>query len=236
MKYLYSFLLLSFLLSCSNSQSKHQSQKYQDSIAKAKQIEQNKAKKIREDSLSSIAWGDLKFGISKKEALKTVSLKNASVDDNTLSMDFETRFTLEQALGLNELRTFDVNFSENELTSITIQSAIVSASHIDDLVDDCKIFATNFEKKMGKPITSVQDEVNIFSFNEGKEFTFAQFSIGDKCVDISLGETYSGSEYYYKININNWQYPKKRHKETSEERTQRLQEQKNREKIIDNSF
>lgn len=236
MKYIYSFLSVLLLISCNNNQSKYQGQMLEDSIAHAKQIEIDKAKKMREDSLSVIAWGDLKFGISKEEALKTVSLKNGDVDGDIISMDFETRFALERAFGLKELGQFDAIFNEDELSFIKIQSAKVSATHIDDLVDDCNIFVNNFEKKIGKPITLIEEEVNVFSFNEGENFTFAEFSIGYKYIIISLGETYSGSEYFYKIDIDNWQYPKKKHKETPEEMHKRGQEQKEREEIINNSF
>lgn len=236
MKFIFFTLCILLLISCNNNQSKNKEQMQQDSVAKAKQIEIEKSKKMREDSLSVIAWGDLKFGISKEEALKTVSLKNGDVDGNIISMDFETRFDLERAFGLKELRKFDAIFNENELSFITIKSSNVSASHIDDLVNDCNIFVENFEKKIGKPITSIEEDVDVFSFNEGEKFTFAQFSVGDKCIIISLGETYSGSEYFYEIGINNWQYPKKKHKETPEEKFKREQEQKNRQEIIDNSF
>lgn len=236
MRFIICSLCVLLLISCNNKQGKNLERIHSDSIEIARQMENSKLKKLREDSLSVIAWGDLRFGMSKEDALQTVSLKNGDIDNNTISMNFETRFYLEQAFGLKEFRTFDVIFEENELSFITIRSANVSASHIDDLVNDCKIFAKNFEKKIGEPVMSIGEEVNVFSFNEGKNFTFAQYGIGDKCIVISLGETYSGSEYFYKIDINNWQYPKKKRNNTREEEAGHDNEQKRKQDIIDNSF
>lgn len=175
-------------------------------------------------------------GMSKDEALKTVSLKNGDVNDNTVSMHYETVFAIKRAFGLKELSDIDATFEENELSFVTIKSSKVLSSHIDDLVNDCKILADNFTKKMGEPVKSNDEEINVFSFNEGEKFLYAQFSIGEKCVLIQLGETDAGSEYFYEVGINNWQYPKKKHVPTPEEKAQRQKEDEERQRIIDNSF
>lgn len=192
--------------------------------------------RARIDSLSTVAWGDLRFGMSQKDALKTVSLKNGDVDDNTISMDFNTRFALENAFGMRELGYFDVTFEENELSFITIKSYKVDASHIDDLVNDCKILADNFSKKMGEPIMSYDEEINVFTFNEGKMFIYAQYCIGGKCVLIRMGEIYSCCEYYYEVYISNSDYPKKKHEPTPEEKARMKKEEEESQLIISNSF
>ena len=79
-------------------------------------------------------------------------------------------------------------------------------------------------------------EINVFSFNDGKMFDFACFSIGDKYVFIKLGETCSGSEYFYEVNIGNSHNPMKKHEPTPEEKAQRQKEDEERQRIIDNSF
>ena len=227
---------VSILCGCSVKwRRERQRQVVADSIAKAEQWHEMQ-ERARADSLAIIAWGDLKFGMSKSEALQTVSLKKGTVNGNTISMDFDTRFALEQAFGLKEFRQFDVTFEENELSFVTIKSSKVSASRIDDLVNDCKILADNFAKKMGEPVISKDEEINVFSFNDGKMFDFACFSIGDKYVFIKLGETCSGSEYFYEVNIGNSHNPMKKHEPTPEEKAQRQKEDEERQRIIDNSF
>lgn len=227
---------VSILCGCSDKgRRERQGQVVADSIAKAEQWYEMQ-ERARADSLAIIAWGDLKFGMSKSEALQTVSLKKGTVNGNTISMDFDTRFALEQAFELKEFQQFDVTFEENELSFVTIKSSKVSASRIDDLVNDCKILADNFAKKMGEPVISNDEEINVFSFNEGKMFDFACFSIGDKYVFIKLGETFSGSEYFYEVNIGNSHNPMKKHEPTPEEKVQRQKEDEERQRIIDNSF
>ena len=225
------------LCGCSNNGQREQKrQAVADSIAKAEQQKEEIQKRAKADSLAVIAWGDLRFGMSKNEALQTVSLKKGDVNGNTISMLYETVFAIERAFGLKELSDIDATFEENELSFVTIKSSKISASHIDDLVNDCKILADNFTKKMGEPVMLNNEEINVFSFNEGKKFLYAQFGIGEKCVLIQLGETYSENEYFYEVSINNWQYPKKKHVLTPEEKAQMKKEDEKRQQIIDNSF
>ena len=227
----------SLLCGCSdNKQNEQQKQAVADSIAKAEQHKKEMEERTRADSLAVIAWGDLRFGMSKDEALQTVSLRNGDIKDNMISMHYETRFALGKTFGLKELHDFEVSFRENELFFVDIFSSKVTASHIDDLVSDCKIFVKNFTTRMGEPLRLNDKEINIFSFNEGEKFIYAQFNVGAKCVIIQLGETYSGSEYFYEVSINNWQYPKKTHVPTSEEKAQWQKEDEERQRIIDNSF
>ena len=234
------FCLCAFVLcACGNNKAKQLEQRKQaiaDSIAQVERQRKEMIERARIDSLSTVAWGDLRFGMSQKDALKTVSLKNGDVDDNTISMDFNTRFALENAFGMRELGYFDVTFEENELSFITIKSYKVDASHIDDLVNDCKILADNFSKKMGEPIMSYDEEINVFTFNEGKMFIYAQYCIGGKCVLIRMGEIYSCCEYYYEVYISNSDYPKKKHEPTPEEKARMKKEEEESQLIISNSF
>lgn len=221
---------------CDNRHIEKLKQAETDSIAKVEQTKKERSGKARADSLELIAWGDLRFGMSMNEALQTISLKNGNMERNTISMNFDSRFALAQVFGLKELMDFEASFEGDELHFIKIRSAKVTASHIDDLVNDCKILSDNFKKKMGEPVTHINEKVNIFSFNEGEKFLYAQFGIGDKCVLIELGETYSGCEYFYEVSINNWMYPQKKLRETSEEKVRREKEAEKRKQIIDNSF
>lgn len=216
----------------------HKSQKEAAEIANREQAEQEekaRMEKARTDSLSAIAWGSLKFGMSKDEVLKTDVLGRGEIEANTIDMDFDTRFNLEEAFGLKELHQFTVSFENDELINIVIKSSIVNASHIDDHVNDCRIFADNFERKMGKPYKALDEDPTVFSFNEGETFIYATFMAGDKYVEINLGETYNGSEYFYTVSINNFTYPKKRKKSPKQIEEERTHD-KELQKIKDNSF
>lgn len=236
------FCICAFVLcACGNNKAKQLEQRKQaiaDSIAQVERQRKEMLERARVDSLSTVAWGDLRFGMSKKEALKTVSLKDGDVYDNVISMDWETKRALEKTFGLKELWDIYAFFEENELISVRIESPKVSASHIDDLLDDCAVLAKNFAKKMevSVPNNAIYNEINIYNFNEGEEFTYAYLHVGEKCVSIKLGETYSGSEYYYEVYISNSDYPKKKHEPTPEEKAQKQKEEEERQQIINNSF
>ena len=136
----------------------------------------------RIDSISSInAWGDLKFGMSKKEALKTNALKNGDVFSNYISMEYDNRNEFEKIFGLKQMYDFVALF-------------------------------------------------------DGEEFTYASFNVGSKYIFIKMGQTDDTDEFYYKISISNYEYPKKQHKPTKQE----LQDERNQmikeKEIKDNSF
>lgn len=190
----------------------------------------------RIDSISSInAWGDLKFGMSKKEALKTNALKNGDVFSNYISMEYDNRNEFEKIFGLKQMYDFVALFDENELTDIRISSLDVDADHIDDLISDCSIFAENFTAK-GMSSKNIIGNIDISSFNNGEEFTYASFNVGSKYIFIKMGQTDDTDEFYYKISISNYEYPKKQHKPTKQE----LQDERNQmikeKEIKDNSF
>lgn len=236
------FCICAFVLcACGNNKAKQLEQRKQaiaDSIAQVERQRKEMLERARFDSLSSVAWGDLRFGMSREKALKTVSLKDGNVYDNSIAMGYETVNAIKSAFGLKEFYDVWVFFEENELESMKIESYKVRASHIDDLLDDCAVLAKNFAKKMdvSVPINANYNEINIYNFNEGEEFTYAFLHVGTKSVSIKLGETYSGSEYYYEVYISNSEYPKKKHEPTPEEKARMKKEDEERQRIINNSF
>ena len=81
---------------------------------------QDSLKKVRNDSLALIAWGDVKFGMSMREALATETFKGGDKfpDSNRISMNFNDERNFRKAFGLNESSEIWAKFQENELTSI----------------------------------------------------------------------------------------------------------------------
>jgi len=161
------FCICAFVLcACGNNKAKQLEQRKQaiaDSIAQVERQRKEMVESARIDSLSTVAWGDLRFGMTKKEAMRTVSLKDGNVYDDCISMGFETEYAIKRAFGLKETYSVWVFFEENELESMKIESYKVRASHIDDLLDDCAVLAKNFAKKMdvSVPINAIYNEINI---------------------------------------------------------------------------
>ena len=207
-------VILNILIGCGNKtnvDSKH----VQDSIARVEKRNRHIQDSIRYEK-SLIAWGKIKFGTSKADVSKNKIMKDCFVGEDYISMDFDVLYNIKETFSLPNLSSFDAYFKEDELTSITLKSYSVTADHIDDLVLECNTLANIFQKKMGEPIMR-DDNISILDFNEGYEFSFAQYKVGSKNVLIRLGEEDSGGKFYYIVTISNDAFPKKKHIPTKEE-------------------
>jgi len=209
-------ILILLIISCNHKNKGLINPQDSDSIIrveKRNQEIQDSLNQIRTDSLSLIAWGDAKFGMSIKEVLATESFKNgykySSKDFNSISMDFDKIWKLKEIFNLNlSVGQLEAYFQEDELTKIEIESYKLTADKIKELVADCDIFINNFTNKYGNPSYQCS-RVNILNFEAGTVFTYARFRIGSKSITIKLGERSSGHKYYYIIYIENDKFPKK---------------------------
>ena len=237
-----SLLLLTMLLTFGcNQKTKEQVSATQESKPQLTAIEirnheiQDSLKKVKNDSLALIAWGDVIFGMNMKEVLATETFKGGDKYDDSITMEFERERNLKRAFGLNEFWAIEAQFQENELTRIYIESADLTANHIDKLKRDCEIFINNFTKKYGEP-SYKKSKVNISEFNSGEEFEYAKFQIGDKTITIVLGELSSEVRFYYHVYIDNDKFPKKKHVMTEKEIKEVRKQMEETEKIRNNSF
>lgn len=209
-------------------------------IEKRNQEIQDSLNRAKLDSLSLIAWGDAKFGMSMKQALATEVFKNGwkYSDDThkTLSVDSDYKTILKKTFNLNQsIYELEAYLLEDELTEITIKSYNVTANKIKYLVADCNIFIRNFSKKYGSP-SFQSSSINISKFESGTEFTYARFKIRSKSITIKLGESYSGYKYYYIIYIKNNKFPIKKHVKTEKEIKEEQKRIEETKRIEENSF
>lgn len=209
MKTLIFIFLVLCAFSCNNQEKKQIEQNRLDSIARAEKrsIEiADSIKKVMLKEKSLTAWGDAKFGMSQKEALKTKAFEGSYVYKNELSLPLEKRSIANTKIHIS---TFDASFKMNELYRIDFRTAPQTANYIDDLQSDAEKIAYQFEKKYGTPSYSLGKEISIFDFNEDEEFLYKKWVIGSKMIFIQFGEVYSGSEYYYRVAITNSDFPTK---------------------------
>lgn len=144
-------ILILLIISCNHKNKGLINPQDSDSIIrveKRNQEIQDSLNQIRTDSLSLIAWGDAKFGMSIKEVLATESFKNgykySSKDFNSISMDFDKIWKLKEIFNLNlSVGQLEAYFQEDELTKIEIESYKLTADKIKELVADCDIFILN---------------------------------------------------------------------------------------------
>lgn len=199
-----------------------------DSIMKAEALN---------DSLSEIAWGDLKFGMTKQEVMVSKAFggdkqKVKETGNDYYSMAYEKESNIQDIYKLNNRPNFCAYFKENELYYITIDSYYKYASEIETLANDCGVFVVEFMKKYGEPDYLI-DKVSIMNFSN-HELKIASFTIGNKKIWIGLLE--KGYEYKYKISIYNSVYPKKKHNPTEEEIKAQKDKERKTDEIRSNSF
>ena len=237
-----SLLLLTMLLTFGcNQKTKEQVSATQESKPQPSAIEirnheiQDSLKKVKNDSLALIAWGDVIFGMNMKEVLATETFKGGDKYDDSITMEFERERNLKRAFGLNNLAVFWAEFKENELYRIYIKSYYLTADNIDDIVSECDLFIRNFTEKYGVP-SYKKNGVNISDFNDDEEFEYAKFQIGDKTITIALGELTNQFKFYYSIYIDNDKFPQKKHIMTEKEIKQVRKQMEETEKIRNNSF
>lgn len=187
-----------------------------------KAAERKRIEKERIKTESITAWGDAKFGMSPKEVKGTNAFKDSykyvkgtigekgrrSLSYVELSYDAREKFNENLSLKVGVFQ-FYACFESEELTSIRFKCLNRDASYLNDIIADAQILSYHFTKKYGKPKFE-KGSVSIFDFDRGREFTYAEWKIGDKTAIIFMGEDeYRSSTYYYRVVIYNSNFPTK---------------------------
>lgn len=191
-----------------------------DSIAKAKAIE---------DSLSLIAWGKAKFGMSEEEIDSTKMFGNEHFFGYA-SDDYV--WSVRRAYNLDALNGINFGFEEDELQYVILESSRRSIREFSYLVNDCKIFISEFTRKYGAPTYVKEDISPIELFADSEDV--AIFKIGSKTIRIYLFE--NSLEYGYKVHISNSAFPKKKHVPTEEELQEEKEKEAEKEQTLENSL
>lgn len=203
---------------------KRQAERAIEREAEKKRLEAEKAQREKEriERESITAWGDAKFGMSPKEVKATNAFKDSdkyikgTIEENgrrslsyiDLGYEAEKRFNKNLSLRIGVSR-FYAGFRSEELTSIHFKCLNRDASYLNDIIEDVQILSYHFTEKYGKPKFE-KGSVSIFDFDRGREFTYAEWKIGDKTAIIFMGEDkYDSSTYYYRVVIYNSNFPTK---------------------------
>jgi len=201
------FLLIISLSSCGDKEKERRAQEVRDSLQQV--LDRNSEirdslERVRIDSLSIFAWGDAKFGMSQSEALKTNALSGSTKYKNELWIEFEKRYIEDVFMSDGK-----VYFKMDELYRVEFKTLNKKANYIDDLEANARRISYRFVEKYGRPSYSLDKNIGILDFDNGKEFLFQKWEIGDKEILIGFGEVYEGSEYYLKIVVTNNKFPAK---------------------------
>ena len=162
----------------------------------------NEVESKRVDSLSLIAWGDSKFGMTIEEARQTKAFKDGWVGTANISLGRSSK----HIHNLNfMIASFEISFKMNELYRIDIKSDLKDADYISSMKEDLLLLRNGFSDKYGQPL--FQTSFSILDFEHGKEFAYAKWKIKGKEIYIVLGER--RSRFYYRIAIIHDDFPTK---------------------------
>ena len=222
----YLLSIIIFISSCDNKK-KMREQQTHDSIAQVEKDKLDSIENIHLDSLIMIAWGDAQFGMSMKEALKTKALKNCKVDGNELSFPTEN---LNIANNTVDIKSFRIFFENDELKEILISSSSQYANRLNDLENDARNIAYEFQKKYGKPTYSFDEQVSINDFDDDLlEIKGWNMKSYEKTINVYLGRK-NENKYFYLISIENSNFPTKKSKRIyTEKEKKQIRERKERE-------
>lgn len=228
------------LFSCSGSgqRAKHEVAQA-DEQARLDSIRKDSIQKaqIINDSLSMIAWGDAKYGMSRKEVKQTIAFKGGEAAGNAVDMTYENMRKVANTFGLDRLVSIAAVFSEDELVNIVMRSWKTDALNQDKLTDDCSIIAKNFIERYGKP-SYVNENASWSDIKAWGEISLMEWEIegknGTKHIKIEM-HRYE-YEYLYEIHIWNDGFPKKKHVPTQEEIEQAKKEQAEKDIVTATSF
>ena len=192
MKNLSFILIITLVLSsCDNSSKK--------SIDEAKNKEILKMRgdsimkdEIKKDSMSLYAFGDAKFGMSKKEVLKTNEFKGANVYSDELQVSFDKSYIGDK---LFDIRAF---FYKNKLDKVTIEDIYRSADYYDvDVLPRAQILKDYFTKIYGEP-NLTKDIPKCYELKHSDKVDIYYWSIGskeNKTITITIDEDYGSTQF-----------------------------------------
>ena len=238
------------IISCDSGAKKRQAEvtvaekERQDSIAKTQ--EEERARLAFEDSVAIFAWGDAKFGMTKKEVLQSKAFSGADNYGDSFTMDLDKEIAIQRSLGLNRWPNIWIDFggkTGNEVTRIRISES-VEWKEFDELIYDMQQMIKEFKSKYGKPKSEFAYLANMQyrDLDNYKNISVAKWIVGSgkgkygtKYINMSAS-TYTNTSYKYDIEIYNSAYPKNPIEMTQKE----IQEAKEREQkakdAVDNSF
>lgn len=245
-------MILSLSLFSCNEEAKRQAEEAakkarNDSIIarKTKEKEMEEAKLVFEDPVAIYAWGDAKFGMTKKEVLQTKAFSGASKYNNSFSMDFDKEQTLQHSIGLHHWPNIWIDFggkTENEVISVRL-NASQNWKNFGKLVYDMQQLIKEFSSKYGKPDEECEQLANLrYKDLDNKKLLIARWQIGS-----GIGENgtkyirvyaspYTETSYQYEIDIYNSSFPKQPKEKTQKEIQEAKEKEMKTKETIENSF
>ena len=182
------------------------------------------------------AWGDVKFGISQKEAKRSEIFKGGDKYDNSLSSDYDYDHALGSGMGLNGSLNVWGDFIGKGYSSLEQIRLTVGCSNFDDFLSDVTTIIGRFKDIYGEPNFVTDEDMTAYNLGDKKidaiSWSFNSPHNGTKYIfGTIVGSDYS--HYEFEITISNSKFKKNPTKVDLEEEKQRKE---NERKAIKNAF
>ena len=180
-----------------------------------------KRERERLDSLSIIAWGDAKFGMTQKEVRSTAQFRNMQ-KDKYFNYNGHVRFAAPKSTTKQIKEAFDLFYWEptlyaefygknnDELIEVTLVSHDFEWDYYKYMVDDYKTIANYLSEQYGKPEKSNLD-IERYSLKDDDFQNIATWKISSKTITLYISS--NRSKYRYLFCIDNYEYPKTKNEE-----------------------
>ena len=188
------------------------------------------------DSLALSAWGDLKFGISQKEAKKSEIFKGGSKYDDTLAGGLDYELNLCSGLGLEGSLNVWADFIGKGYSTLSVIRVDIGASKFDRILTDIVIFMSKFKEIYGEPDYMTSTDMSAYNLGNKRiralTWHLKSPNNGTKTINCYIeGQDY---DYYrFEIIITNDKFVKEPTKEELEAAKKKEEDVKN---AVNNAF
>lgn len=194
-------VIMTLFISCTSKSSDQKNSNSKNS--KSEMLEKarlDSIEKARIDSVEQIAWGDIKFGDSKKKVMLTKTFKDAyKENDENGTLQSILKFFPENII--DGLSTIKASFFDDKLYRIDLESHKWDANYFNTrILNITNQFKKMISDKYGEPTNSIGFP-RFIDMQSGNEIIAYMWKLGDKYIIINVGEVYSGSEYFVSCNI-----------------------------------
>lgn len=220
----------------------------QDSLAQLQEAEKM-AKIAHDDSVAIYAWGDAKFGMTKKEVLRTKAFKSVVKSNDHFYLQYKQMEELKDALKLNSAPFVSIHFDEqtfNEVIRVHMHG-VALWDYFYELNEDMNSLIQEFQKKYGDP-SYLYEFISTLKYNDldalknGYAKRIAEWTIGSgnsengiKTISISASKN-SSTSYRYDCEITNSAFPKIHKEKTQKEIDDEIGRSKKAQEAVENAF
>ena len=193
-------------------------------------IRQQRILRAQADSIARIAWGDVLFGMSKKEVNASSQFRGMkkvqSFNDNWRYVaPASTNASIVKAFNLYAAPKLYAEFNGadyDELIEIELESQYKTASSFYALIHDCREIASFLRKTYGEP-KLLNLGLESYDVKSGDLVDVARWDNWPKSIWIYIYETHD-FDYKYVINIKNSHYPTTRNTDQEAEKEKKAKD------------